>query len=606
MCLTKIASANNFYLNFDYGSDAANGSSTATAWKTWDKIRSYGAGSNYQPGDTISLLNGDTWAQVSSYWTGMGSGSPGNHIVLGGWGSSTTRATVETNGTEEQDNYGISLRNMSYWTIQDLFFWNADWAPIYINGDWAHVSNIKIYNCEVSTNYAPFHYIRLGTYPASWDVSNIEIGSTTVHGTQSVYGDNTTNIDFVNAERVTSGLWVHDVTGYWGAQQGMLADVAGGDGHIVEYNKAWEVGGLLKFHGQQLALTNATGRYNIIYDTPQVEGTNNVAVILQECQNTYVYNNSVYMGNHGVGACMVWDKYPNQLLGTTDNLVIQNNIFYGSRLSEAAFIVGGNNGTMTQAIFEDKTTCNHNLYYKTNGYAIKLSVDGKAINNGSGSASWQADHPGDLFVDPLFVDAANDDYHLAWNSPCIDAGIAVNATHTQSLDLDKNPIYGTPDIGCYEYQPPFTMGTDAIDTTGTIRMYSNGKYRYKTGTSSGTLASLDIYQAAGRLSGTYSQWLDLSFTSWTANKKAWTETPGYGTNTRHVVSGLTNGSYYAVQVNGATQTTKIASDGAISFDNVIGDSPTNFEVNLTAGSGSVSASGGGSVTCSGSGNIICQ
>jgi|GEM_PF-1335880 len=53
------------------------------------------------------------------------------------------------------------------------------------------------------------------------------------------------------------------------------------------------------------------------------------------------------------------------------------------------------------------------------------------------------DKTGDIYVDPKFVDADNDDYHLRNNSPCIDTG-------------DPNPIYndsdGTrADMGAYPY-----------------------------------------------------------------------------------------------------------------------------------------------------------
>jgi len=64
--------------------------------------------------------------------------------------------------------------------------------------------------------------------------------------------------------------------------------------------------------------------------------------------------------------------------------------------------------------------------------------------------------------DPLFEDAANDDYHIDSGSPCIDAS---DGDEAPSEDLDGNSRYddpntsntgtGTPDyadIGSYEYQ----------------------------------------------------------------------------------------------------------------------------------------------------------
>lgn len=71
-------------------------------------------------------------------------------------------------------------------------------------------------------------------------------------------------------------------------------------------------------------------------------------------------------------------------------------------------------------------------------------------------------HPGtgNKSVDPLFVDAAADDYHLTNGSPCIEAGIN-EAWMANALDLDgTNRIRGkTVDMGCYEGEPPPPSGT---------------------------------------------------------------------------------------------------------------------------------------------------
>jgi len=68
-------------------------------------------------------------------------------------------------------------------------------------------------------------------------------------------------------------------------------------------------------------------------------------------------------------------------------------------------------------------------------------------------------------TDPMFVNLANEDYHLQSASPAIDNGTITLAT----IDLDGNPIPypGTlPDIGIYEYQPTVNISesyiTDAI------------------------------------------------------------------------------------------------------------------------------------------------
>ena len=62
-----------------------------------------------------------------------------------------------------------------------------------------------------------------------------------------------------------------------------------------------------------------------------------------------------------------------------------------------------------------------------------------------------------ITVEPLFVNLAGGDYHLSFNSPCINSGN--NAYVVSATDLDGNPriVGGTVDIGAYEYQTPTSV-----------------------------------------------------------------------------------------------------------------------------------------------------
>ncbi|HUV05743.1 MAG TPA: right-handed parallel beta-helix repeat-containing protein [Armatimonadota bacterium] len=83
---------------------------------------------------------------------------------------------------------------------------------------------------------------------------------------------------------------------------------------------------------------------------------------------------------------------------------------------------------------------------------------------------------GDIPDDPLFVDKENGDYHLRFDSPCIDAGTNEGAPST---DLDGNPRpadgngdgLAITDIGAYEYQPiPVTIDVAPGDSANIIRL----------------------------------------------------------------------------------------------------------------------------------------
>jgi parallel beta-helix repeat protein len=92
---------------------------------------------------------------------------------------------------------------------------------------------------------------------------------------------------------------------------------------------------------------------------------------------------------------------------------------------------------------------------------------------------------GEISADPLFIDAANRDYHLSESSPCIDAGTNGNAP-TTDCDGKPRPIDGNRDgtaivdMGAYEYNLPPTP-TYSIVITAVLSGTTNpapGIYTY--------------------------------------------------------------------------------------------------------------------------------
>jgi len=76
---------------------------------------------------------------------------------------------------------------------------------------------------------------------------------------------------------------------------------------------------------------------------------------------------------------------------------------------------------------------------------IEGGLDAIAIN-GFGAVDWSE---GNLNTDPLFIDPANEDYHLTENSPCIDAG---------DPDFPFDPDGTITDMGAFYYDQ--TNGID--------------------------------------------------------------------------------------------------------------------------------------------------
>jgi hypothetical protein len=156
-----------------------------------------------------------------------------------------------------------------------------------------------------------------------------------------------------------------------------------------------------------------------------------------------------------------------------------------------------------------------------------------------------------ISANPKFAAEFTDDYTLNWDSPSIDAGIALPGI---TVDMLGNPIYGSPDLGAFEYQPPYAMGVDQPDMTGNVRIYGDGKYR-NTAAPSGTPIRLQIAPIGGFVAGNYAEWMNVAVNAWeTSNvfEKSWSESSpsmGSGAAVVHTVGDLQPNSYFDVTVD---------------------------------------------------------
>jgi hypothetical protein len=175
------------------------------------------------------------------------------------------------------------------------------------------------------------------------------------------------------------------------------------------------------------------------------------------------------------------------------------------------------------------TIGSNNLIYSTAGTALKPGYTETGDVIGS---------------DPSLVSSS--DFQLQSTSPAIDAGADLSLT----ADYAGNPIYGPPDIGAYEYQPPYAMGTDEITTSASVRVYGDEQFRNKSAPSGGETGDLAI-----TLPGTdRSQWLDVTISAWEnsgTNRKTWTESTTVSgiTDTLHTVGDLEPYKFYNVKTD---------------------------------------------------------
>jgi len=257
----------------------------------------------------------------------------------------------------------------------------------------------------------------------------------------------------------------------------------------VRYNKihdVWRDGISLGASSADAMYTQVYG--NLIYRIGKMSSVNwtnsgiELTVRWNKLDHTQIYNNTIAFGNffadtiYKQAAINVRVFGPDtqpitfknsqgqtvtlQPVGSLDDMMIKNNII--------AFNQGDYMLNMTidkGAVLSNFVSDYNDMYRNDGGNAVFWNQNGTTniydsnhiIGSTAGYYSYdKGQDTHSLAVDPLFANAAADDYHLLASSsvlsPAIDAGTDVGLTQ----DLDGNPVpFGTaPDIGAYEYAGP--------------------------------------------------------------------------------------------------------------------------------------------------------
>lgn len=155
--------------------------------------------------------------------------------------------------------------------------------------------------------------------------------------------------------------------------------------------------------------------------------------------------------------------------------------------------------------------------------------------------------------DPLFTNPSGNDFSIQTTSAGVDAGVDVGQTN----DYSGNFIYGAPDIGAFEYQPTFVVGTDDLDVTGNVRIYGDGKFRYTTTTSGVASAKFQVTPSEGTW-WTYGstevrpEWLNISDITWNTSEpysKQWTASSTIATTTIYTIGDFDPSEFYNLTYN---------------------------------------------------------
>ena len=267
---------------------------------------------------------------------------------------------------------------------------------------------------------------------------------------------------------------------------------AGNDNNEIRNNTLWSGGS-----GRGSLLIYSSSHRNLIDGNTIYQSSRQGIYIWPTCSDTIVVNNTIY-GNGWYGIEVSTDChrtliknnriYNNQhgiLIGgssTCSNTTIESNTIHGNS-DDGIFIITGEN-----------TAIKNNIIVNNEKYGIEDEIGNTTSsynnvwNNTNGNYSNVSAGAGDISVDPLFADPANEDFHLkstagrwtesGWvytdteDSPCIDAGDPVD-----DYGSEPEPNGGRINIGAYgntveaSKSPGAATGVisgNVTDTNGTV------------------------------------------------------------------------------------------------------------------------------------------
>ena len=141
-------------------------------------------------------------------------------------------------------------------------------------------------------------------------------------------------------------------------------------------------------------------------------------------------------------SCLSYENTASQARGST-RVAVWNCTFDGGGSAVCLELIGYEN-TVSNCIFYDGTTglLAENQYQLSHYSSTNLFYE-----NDTDATNWNTD-PSDIFADPLFVDADNNDYRLQVTSPALKAGIDAGELTNETSYID---------IGAQQYEEPVQL-----------------------------------------------------------------------------------------------------------------------------------------------------
>lgn len=418
-----------YFLDDQAGSDANPGTSSASAWKTLDKL----AGQPLAPGDTVRFRAGGTWDAASLGTNGLllqTSGAAGKPITLTPWGTGA-RPTIVNSSTASKWIRAITLK-ADFVVIRGLRVAKAFEIGIAIEEG---ADDNLIEDCEAddvglgvvirgSRNHVTksfFHDLHMVNNTQGGDD---DYGAVAI----DVEGGSGNEISFNRMERCIAPSYDYVNDG------GAVEIYAGSatttvEGLSVHHNFATDGEGFLELGGQGGTIKDARVFYNVSVGNRLFNVVHNGGTFAVKLEGFRVENNTV-IETKQKGSGVVWFN----TAPSAAQYAFRNNLVYV--------------GEYDRFFSHDGFSHDHNLFFAV----TPMSNPGITFAND------------ELTSDPKLVDVGKGDYHLAAESPAIDA--AASLGHTADFDGNSVPYGSAPDIGAFEHAPASSGGTAGAPAGG--------------------------------------------------------------------------------------------------------------------------------------------
>ncbi|MGB3546334.1 MAG: T9SS type A sorting domain-containing protein [Saprospiraceae bacterium] len=484
LAATTGFSQNRYVARNSPGASDGNPGTEAQPWLTIQH-----AANSATPGTTVFIKQGTYFESV---YINV-SGTPGQYITFTNFGSD--QVIIDGSNTIGSQTILVGIYQQSYIKVNGLKLQNAIGnfsAGFYIGlgSDFIEVTDNLVENIHFDnnpnalvnsvTNVNPFvvyntagnnscsnilvanneiRNCRTGFSEAltlSGNVENFTVANNVVHDITNIgidiaggYGVSTNPAtDMARNGTVRNNVTYNCVSAY-AVSAGIYVD--GGHNVVIEQNTSYGNGRGYEVGCEQLGHT-ATGiivRNNLSFNNLEagigIGGYNFTGGETGKVTDSQVQNNTFYNNNtSGI--------YNGELLVEyTENCVIENNIFHGLNTQNLLVVTRENSTGLT---------VDYNLYYSPAGAAAAVvDYEGNVYTGWSTYRQYTGLDANSTFAAAGFLDAGNQNFDLANNSPARDAGNPAFAPAAGETDFNgaNRLVGGRVDAGAYEIQSPLPV-----------------------------------------------------------------------------------------------------------------------------------------------------